>query len=983
MAGNIKGITIEIDGNTKKLNTALKSVNQDLKDTQYKLKDVENALKFSPGNTELLEKKFKLLGDAVTESKDKLKLLEEAEKQAAQQLQNGDIGQKEFEALQLKVEAARTEVEKSEKALESFGSVAKQQLKATIDEAAHSLDDTKQKLADFDKALQFNPGSTELLQAKFEALGDAVQEAQDRVEMLEAAQEEAAQMLEQGEISVDEYNELSMALEEARYDADNLKAAYVDFGSVALQKISLAGKELEALGNKAEKVGGVLNKALTVPVVAVGTASVASFNAVDNGLDIVTQKTGATGEALASMQESVKNLATEIPTDFETAGSAVGEVNTRFGLTGKELEDLSGKFIKFAELNNTDVSASIDNVQSVMAAWGVEAEDAGKLLDTLNKAGQDTGVSVDSLAQAMAQNKTYLDEMGFSVSDSAMFLANLSKNGVDASATLTGMKKALVNATKEGKTSKEALAELQDTIKNSASDTEAYQKAMELFGNKAGPAIADAVRDGRLSFEELGTSLEDFAGNVENTFEETLDPSDEFKKAMNALKIQLAEVGTVLLEMVNPYLEKLTKALQELKKKWDGLSPKQKDMIVKFALIAAAIGPVISGFGKVAKAIGGVMKLAPMLGKVIAALVSPFGLVVAAIAAVIAITVIVIKHWDQIKAKATELGQHIKAKWEELKQNTIQKWNDIKNSISQKWNEIKTDVANKINAVKTSIAQGWENIKSGAVAKWSEIKTSISAKWDEIKNNIQAKLNGVKTAIDTGWNTIKTAASTGWNNIKGAILGVWDKVRTEVNGKIDLLKSGIAQKWDAIKNEAGSKLSGIVDKIAQPFRDAKSRVSGALDNIKRMFPISLGNIFSNIKLPHFRVSGGRAPWGIGGKGSLPSFSVSWYKKAYDNAVMFQDPTVLPTTSGYKGFGDGNGSEIVMGKEYMLNMIREAIGGSQLARNMGAVGQILSTYLPEIASKEMRVSGQDLVYANSQNINRTLGAETVLTGRGVR
>ena len=240
------------------------------------------------------------------------------------------------------------------------------------------------------------------------------------------------------------------------------------------------------------------------------------------------------------------------------------------------------------------------------------------------------------------------------------------------------------------------------------------------------------------------------------------------------------------------------------------------------------------------------------------------------------------------------------------------------------------------------------------------------------------------------WDTIKAKAqqlgatiSTTWNNVKTWTVNTWNGIKTAVSGAVDNIKNKISTGWGNLKQNVSNTFSGIKNAITAPFDKAKEAVSQAIQKIKNLFPIRLGNIFSGIKLPHFKISGGLLPWGIGGKGTPPSVSVQWYKKAYDNAVMFNDPTVLSTTNGYKGFGDGNGSEMVIGKDYLLNMIREAIGGSQLARNMGAVGQILEVYLPEIASKEMRVSGQDLVYANSQNINRTLGAETVLTGRGVR
>ena len=918
MAGNIKGITIEIDGDVKKLNSALKSANQQIKDTQFRLKDVEKALKLNPGNTELLQQKYKLLGQSVTEAKDKLNLLEEAQRQAADQLARGEISQADYDALTNKVAAARAEVER-------------------------------------------------------------------------------------------------------------LEQAYKEFGSVATQQIAAAGEKVEQFGGKVSGIGDGLTKGVTVPLVAIGTAGVAAFKELDAAMDTVTTKTGASGEALKDMQDRAKNIAETIPTDFQTAADAVGEVNTRFGATGDELEDLSTKFVKFAEINDTDVSSSIDSVQSVMAAWNVETKDTGLLLDTLSKASQDTGVSVDTLSGLLSSNKTALDEMGFSLSDSAVFLANLDKNGVDASATLTGMKKALSNAAKEGKTSKQALSELQDTIANSTDKTEAYQKAMELFGAKAGPALADAIMEGRLSFEELGTTLEDFAGTTENTFDETLDPIDELTMAMNTAKDIGAELGGTILEVLNPAMKKLSDFIKKAKGQFEKLSPKTQDNIVKFGLIAAALGPVLSVGGRLIGGVGKLMKLAPKLSGAISMLTSPFGLVILAIGAAIAAGILIVKNWDKIKAAADALGQKIKAVWDSIKNWTVTTWNNIKTAISQaweniklavstaignltnsistawtnikngvitawtniktaistKWDEIKTSISGKLENIKTSISAGWDNIKATAANKWSEVKNNISAKWDEIKTAVSGKLENLKTSISAGWDNIKTTAAGKWDGIKASISAKWDEIKTAVSGKVDGLKSAISAKWDEIKTSAGSKLSDIKHTISKPFEDARSAVSTAIGKIKGLFPISIGRIFSGISLPHFRVSGGRAPWGIGGKGSLPSFSVSWYRKAYDNAVMFNDPTVLATPSGFKGFGDGNGGEIVMGKDYMLGMIQEAVSGSSLSRNMAAVGQILEAFLPMIANKEFVLSGQDFVYANKQGINAALGNEAVLTARGVR
>lgn len=367
----------------------------------------------------------------------------------------------------------------------------------------------------------------------------------------------------------------------------------------------------EAMGKKMSGAGSALTKGLTGPLVAVGTAAVASWKSVDEGLDTIVQKTGASGDALDSMGQILKNLTTTIPTDFSTAGAAIGEVNTRFGVTGQALEDLSAQFIKFADLNGTDVSNSIDTVQAAMAAFGLEAEDAGDVLDMLNKAGQDTGIPLDKLASSLLTNGTALQEMGFNINSATGFLANLEKSGVDSSMVMTGLKKALQNATKDGVSMTDALADLQEQMSGAGSDTEAAQAAMELFGAKAGPAIAAAVQDGRLSFDELSNSVEDFGGSVNTTFEDTQDPMDQFTTTLNELKL----VGADLVESAGPMLVDIAGGLAEgvsaLSEAWNGLSPEMQDTIIKVAGIAAVAGPLLVIGGKV---IGGISSITGGIG---------------------------------------------------------------------------------------------------------------------------------------------------------------------------------------------------------------------------------------------------------------------------------------------------------------------------------------------------------------------------------
>lgn len=318
-------------------------------------------------------------------------------------------------------------------------------------------------------------------------------------------------------------DDLDKSLEDTEKSTEDLKEGFT------VMKGALA--DLVAQGIKAA-IDGLKN---------LGKAAYEAWKEFDAGSDAIIKATGATGDAADELVKAYDNVSSRVVGSFEEIGDAVGEVSTRFGLTGEKLEDTSELFLKFAKLNNTSVKSSIDTVQSAMAAFGIDADQTSDFLDTLNKAAQDTGASVDQLAQQMMTNAPAMQEMGFSASDTAIFLSQLSKNGVDTSSTLVALKKALTNAVKEGKPMAEAMAEMESAIKTAKTETDAMQKAIDLFGNRSGPAIAKAVRSGRLSFSKFGSTLSDFRGNVEQTYDALLDAPDDIALAVQNLRKSAAK----------------------------------------------------------------------------------------------------------------------------------------------------------------------------------------------------------------------------------------------------------------------------------------------------------------------------------------------------------------------------------------------------------------------------------------------------------
>lgn len=446
-----------------------------------------------------------------------------------------------------------------------------------------------------------------------------------------------------------------------------------------------AGQKIQDVGKGITEFGKGLSAKITAPLAAVGGASIAAFKEVDEGMDTIIAKTGATGDALDEMQGIFENIATTIPTDFNTVGEAVGEVSTRFGVTGQELEDLTSYFIKFSDVTGTDVTSSIDQTQKALSAFGLDASDATSLLDTLNTVGQNTGASMDSLLNGLIQNGTAFQEMGLSAEQAAVFMGQMETSGANSETVMQGLRKALKSATEDGIPLNQALSDLQNTILNGTDSVDGLTAAYDLFG-KSGDQIYAAVQNGTLSFTDLAAAATDSSGSVVDAYDAMLDPTDEVTMAMNQAKIAGADIGNTLMTIAAPAIQKVADVVKDLKSKWDSLSPSTQENIVKFGLVAAAIGPVIMIAGTLISTIGSIISVGGTLvtgiGTVVGVLGGPLTF---AITAAIAAGVLLYQNWDTVKQKVTDMAASIKQKWEEIKNVVKNAVDKLKGLMDFKW----------------------------------------------------------------------------------------------------------------------------------------------------------------------------------------------------------------------------------------------------------------------------------------------------------
>lgn len=583
-------------------------------------------------------------------------------------------------------------------------------------------------LKEINKALKLDPGNTELLNEKQRILSESVAAARKELETLEGVQKQVSDQYANGDIDRGAWLEYQNKLQKAKQHLEDLEKAQKDFGTAAAQTIKEAGAKIEEYGGKVSKVGETLTKNVTTPLTAAAAAGVAAFSAVDEGVDTIVTATGASGEALDGLVASYETIATSIPEELGDVASAVGEVNTRFHTTGEELEGQTTLFLQFAKITGGDVVSSVDSADKVLKTFGKTSDDASGLLGMVAKAAQDTGINAQGLMDDVLANSATFKELNFSLEESVNFMALLDENGVESGTALAGLKKAVVNLTDAGMSESEALQTVIDKIKNAGSETEALTIAQETFGTKGAAEMATAIREGRLSLDDLSASMADYSTVVTDTYNNTMDGVDGATTAANAAKIAMSTLGETISDMLAPIFQHLTQLLIDAKARFDTLDDGQKQAIVTIGLIVAAIGPALVIIGKVITAVGtittGVGSLVGFVGGTVVPLITgtvmpalsglwalmlanPISIVIAAVAAIVAAFVLLWNKCEGFRNFWTNLFSSVKSTVVDAKNNVLSTFDGIKNGISSRIEGAKNSVHNAIENIKGFFNFSW------------------------------------------------------------------------------------------------------------------------------------------------------------------------------------------------------------------------------------------------------------------------------------
>ena len=869
---------------------------------------------------------------------------------------------------------------------------------------------TNSDLREINKSLKFNPGNTELLAQKVRALNKAYEETKAKLDAYKQAMEQLEAKKERGEKLTEEeqrqYDSLERSILQCKNQLDSYEEQLEDTSTeleASKTKLYELGRALEDnadklkdTGEKMEKIGTAM---LTVST-AIAGGSLAAFNEVDAGMDAVIKKTGATGDAAAELGENVKNVATTVAgasNDWESLGNTVGEVSTRFGFTGKDLDDCSERFLQFAEITGTDATSAVQLVSRAMGDAGIEASDYSSVLDALAAASQNSGIEVDKLAGLLTSYGAPMRALGFDTESAIAIFSQWELAGVNTETAFSGMKKAISNWSKEGKDAREEFGKTLQEIANCPDIASATTKAIEVFGAKAGPDLADAIQGGRFEYENFLDVLEGSQGTVENTFNETVDGVDQVKVAEKELQTAGAELGEAFSDVLGPMMQDLASILHEVAAAFAEMSPEQKEFIVKATLMTGAAGGLTIGLGKVFQSAGEIGKgfqgaakvwgtvrtkladvggvsgaFAALSGKVggLASTIGgtlsgawtgftgliaahPIALGIAVVAAAIAGLTWFFTQTETGKQLWADFTGWITEKWEAVKEffSGIPDWwsgicdswtqtqENNRQAMADLWQGLQDDAA----AMKEVLSREWDSMKESASTAWNNTKTAISNTWNGIKDNTNAKANEIRTSIAT-WN----------ENVRTNISEKWSSIKSNVSEKVQGMKDAIRDKLNAAKDTVTSIFDNIKRAITDKINAAKDAVRNAIDRIKGMFNFSWS--LPHLSLPHISISGGFSI----NPPRVPSFGISWYGKG--GAIEPNNPHLI-------GVGDSHEREWIEPESKLLSIIRDAMSG--IAGGPSSVNVEVNV--------SATVTGRQSAYELGQNIGR--GISSTMKQRG--
>ena len=800
MAGRIQGITVEIGGDTTKLQTALKGVNTEIRNTQSQLKDVDKLLKLDPGNTELLAQKHRLLGDAVKETKEKLETLKTAAEQAEQALKEGAITQDQYDGLQ-------REIVETEQKLKSLEEQAKQSGTALQNIAAKG--------------------------EKLKTVGDNISNVGTKLLPVTAG------VVGLGTAAVKTA---------ADFDSAMSKVAAVS---------GATGKDLDALRDKAREMGSKTKFSASEAAEAMNYMAMAGWKTEDmlSGIEGVMNLAAASGEDLATTSDIVTDALTAFGLSAKDSGhfadilaAASSNANTNVSMMGETFKycaPIAGALGFSAE----DTAEAI----GLMANAGIKGSQAGTALRTImNNLSGDVkicGSSIGEVTVATTNADGSMRDLSDILADCRTAFSGLSESEKAAAAESLVGKNAMSGFLALMNAGEADINKLSSAIDNC--DGCAAGMAETMNDNLAGQLtiLKSQLQELAISFGELlMPAIRTIVGWIQK-FVDWLNSMDGTRKVIVTIALVAAAIGPVLI-IVGKVISAIG-TIMTIIPKLAGVINAAKGVIAAFNAVCAA-NPYVLIIAAIVALVAAFIYLWNNCEEFRQFWIDLWeSIKEIAVAVWEALKEFFTAAWEAIKTTAVTVWNAIKdfftGLWEGIKNIFTTVVNAISTFLTNAWNAIKNTVTTVFNAIKTFFTTIWNGIKSVITTVVTAISTFLSTAWNGIKTAITTVLNAIKSVVTTVWNGIKTTITSIVNGIKNAVTTAWNNIKSAVSNAANAIKNAVSNAFNAMLNGIKNVCGNIYGAVKSGFDKAINFVKNLASEAFQWGADFIGGIVNGIK----------------------------------------------------------------------------------------------------------------------------------------
>lgn len=952
---------------------ALKQITQNLKEVSSEMRAVSSAYDKGDNSTEAVKNKTEALTKVLDTQKKKLSTLQAEYKSMA-------AAMAEQSAKHAKLQSDyNSEKAKLEALGNTLGTTSKEYIdqKAKVTEMAQALDKSQ-------KAQDANKTSMSNMRVAINRAQADVNKTSNEIKKLGEATEEAG---EQAEDSSEGYTVLKgtladLASQGIQAVAGKLKELVLDSSDAYAQFSAQTGVATGAMGKYKQAIDNVYKS---------------NFG---ESLQDVAEKMGKVKEVTGTLDASkLEDLTKKAMTLDDTFGMDFTEtlrgsqaLMNHFGITGQQAFDL----ISAGAQNGLNYSDELgDNLSEYSGKFAEAGYSAKEYFQLLQNGSQGGSYNLDKVNDAINEVTTRLGDG--TIKDSLnLFSSHTQKT---------------FKAWEDGKaTQKDVIESIVKDINGTKNQQDKLNMSAKAFGTMAEDGGTKFISN----LTSVGKKYDDVNGKADKLAKTKYDTpaqaiqgigrtlqTDLLQPLVNDMMPTLNKVANWVSSNLPGIIDNVKSVLNTV----DKLSP--LIVGVGVALGALKLASIVSQVGGLGTALLTAVKSTKAFELAQAALnlvmnANPFVLIVSAIAGLVAAFVVAYQKSETFRnivngafaavkstvtSIVTALGSFISSAWNgmknvtstvfnAIKNVTITVWNGIKSGItnvvngtksvvtnvwngiksvtSTVWNAIKSTISGVVNGIKSTVSSVWNAIKSTTSSVWNGIKGVTSSVWNGIKSTISGVVHGVKSTVTSVWNAIKSTTSSVFNGIKGTASSVWNGIKSTISGVVNGIKSTVTSVWNGIKGATSSAWNAIKSAITGPINAAKNTISNVVNSIRN----TVRGIFDgirpklNISLPHISVNGGKAPFGIGGKGSLPSFNVSWYAKG---GVFDQGARLLT------GVGE-DGAEAIVPLERNTKWIK------RVAEEMRATQSITATNQPQYNQTSNDLSFDSMVGAFKQALS---------------